>query len=213
MCLYLLPEYCKDSLKVIEGEPMNVIKVHPQELVGKWKKGVALDLHTLGSTPTGLNEQGHMQFDTKRPEIAELLFRLKYRNERSGLDQIAEAAALHIKSTFDLLVPVPSSSGNTVVLMLAKAIGARLKLTVVQCISTTRPSPQLKNVDDPAERAKLLDGLYTADPAVVSGKRILLFDDLYRSGSTLNAITTALLERGNATSVSVLTITKARSKR
>lgn len=42
-------------------------------------------------------------------------------------------------------------------------------------------------------------------------KRVLLFDDLYRSGSTLNAITDVLLQAGQATSVSVLTLTRTRS--
>jgi competence protein ComFC len=188
-----------------------VISVNPQKIVGKWHKGLALDLHTTSSTPIGPNEQGHMQFDTQRPEIAELLYRMKYKNDSSGAAQIIEAAAAHVKSKFDMLVPVPSSSGRSVVLVLAKGIGVTLNLPVVRCISTTRPTPQLKNVTDPDERARLVDGLYSVDRAVVEGKRILLFDDLYRSGSTLNAIATALKVQGKAADISVLTITKTRS--
>ncbi len=35
---------------------------------------------------------------------------------------------------------------------------------------------------------KLVDGLYAVDPAHTAGKNILLFDDLFRSGTTMNAI-------------------------
>ena len=42
-------------------------------------------------------------------------------------------------------------------------------------------------------------------------RHILLFDDLFRSGSTLNAITDLLMGDGQPASVRVLTITKTRS--
>ena len=44
-----------------------------------------------------------------------------------------------------------------------------------------------------------------------TGKNVLLFDDLFRSGATLNAITGLLLRQGQAASVRVLTITRTRS--
>lgn len=37
--------------------------------------------------------------------------------------------------------------------------------------------------------------------ATVEGRNILLFDDLYRSGATLNAITQALKDKGKATAL------------
>jgi predicted amidophosphoribosyltransferase len=49
------------------------------------------------------------------------------------------------------------------------------------------------------------------DVAHTEGKKVLLVDDLYRSGATLNAITDLLLTEGKAASVSVLTITRTRS--
>ena len=39
----------------------------------------------------------------------------------------------------------------------------------------------------------------------------LLFDDLYRSGATMNEITTTLYDQGSAADVFVLTITRTRS--
>ena len=56
-------------------------------------------------------------------------------------------------------------------------------------------------------------GLITFDTANydISGKNVLLLDDLYRSGATLTVATEVLLEAG-AKSVVVLTLTKTRSK-
>lgn len=44
------------------------------------------------------------------------------------------------------------------------------------------------------------------------GKTVLLFDDLYRSGETLNAVTKVLKEQGEVEDIYVLTITRTRTK-
>ena len=82
---------------------------------------------------------------------------------------------------------------------------------MANCVKRTRNVPQLKNVFDLDERAKLLEGLHAIDKSLTQGKRALLFDDLYRSGATMNAITTELYETGEATDVFALTITRTRS--
>lgn len=97
-------------------------------------------------------------------------------------------------------------------LILANGIGAATGLPVVNCITTTRSATPLKTVDDPAQRQKLLTGLYSVDASFTAGKNVLLFDDLFRSGATLNAITDVLMRQGQAASVRVLTITRTRSK-
>lgn len=195
---------------------MSVVEIHPQNITGLWKAGCALDFHTTSSTPIGENQFGHMQFETVRPAIAELLYQLKYRSNRSVALDIIETAADFLKlhrQKFDLIVPVPSSTQRAVqpVLILANGIGGALKIPVAESVSTTRPTTQLKGVTDPEERKKLLDGLYTVDVAQTRGQNILLFDDLFRSGSTMNAITEVLLGEGKAATVRVLTITKTRS--
>jgi predicted amidophosphoribosyltransferase len=193
-----------------------MVVVHPQKITGNWRFGVALDFHTTSSTPIGYNEYGHMQFDTVRPEIAELLFQLKYRGDQSVAPQIIETAASFLRQgKFDIIVPVPPSSSRRIqpVLLLANGIGAALNVPVVQCITATRPTAQLKGVTDPEERKVLLDGLFAVDPRRTANKSILLFDDLFRSGATMNAITDVLLKEGQAVRVDVLTITRTRSNK
>lgn len=193
-----------------------MVAIHPVKIEGRWMSGVALDYHTTSSTPVGPNEAGHMQFDTVRPEIAELLYQLKYKGNQGAAQGIISAAVIFLRphrSKLDVLIPVPPSTPRPVqpVIILAQGIGAALGLPVVNCITTTRPASQLKNVTDPGKRQELITGLYAVDPAHTAGKSILLFDDLFRSGTTMNAITDTLLHQGRARTVRALTITRTRS--
>jgi competence protein ComFC len=52
-----------------------MVKTSPKKLKGPWEDGYALDIHTISSEFIGHNEFGHPQFDTKRTEIGELLYR------------------------------------------------------------------------------------------------------------------------------------------
>lgn len=197
---------------------MAVVKINPIRIEGSWRTGVALDLHTTSSTPIGYNEFGHMQFETVRPEIAELLYRLKNRSDKDAAGPIIETAAdflTRYRDRFDCIVPVPPSQHRTLqpVIVLAEGIGAALKVPVLSCITTTRSTSQLKNITDPEERKKHVEGLYEVDASQTVERNILLFDDLFRSGTTMNAITEQLLGPGKAAAVRALTITRTRSNR
>jgi predicted amidophosphoribosyltransferase len=192
--------------------------VRPRKIVGKWLSGYALDIHTINSTHLGVNEQGYDVFESTRSELGALLYRLKYGGDESAAKEIIEAAAAFVrpsKAKFDLIVPVPPSGVRPVqpVIVLAKGIGAALGLPVIECVKTTRPATALKGVIDIERRKTLLDGLYMVDSNHTKGRSILLFDDLFRSGATMNAITELLLGRGEADSVRALTITRTRSNR
>jgi competence protein ComFC len=195
---------------------MAIVKISPIQIAGRWQSGISLDLHTTSSTPIGYNEFGHMQFDTVRPEIAQLLYRLKNRGDNDAAGSIVETAASFLaayRDKFDSIVPVPPSHQRLLqpVIVLAEGIGAALGVPVLSCITTTRATTQLKNVTDPEERKKQVEGLYQVDATQTGGRSILLFDDLFRSGTTMNAITDQLLGPGQAAVVRVLTITKTRS--
>lgn len=96
-------------------------------------------------------------------------------------------------------------------IILAEGIGKALNVPVLSCIETMRSTSQLKNITDPEERRKHVEGLYQVDASQTRGRQILLFDDLFRSGTTMNAITEILLDPGRAAVVRALTITKTRS--
>ena len=55
---------------------------------GKWIEGYAIDKHTLHSIYIGENEYGHPMFDTKRSEIGELIYQLKYQEQEKIISDI-----------------------------------------------------------------------------------------------------------------------------
>ena len=195
-----------------------VAQFQQRQILGKWRQGFALDLHTLSSVPIGYNEFGHMQFETTRSEVGELLFRLKNRFDTSTVDEIVAAAVTFLNTwqpPIEMIVPVPASTPRAVqpVMLLAKGISDQLHIPLVECVTKTRETPQLKNIFDLDARLKALDGVHAVDAAATQGRRVLLFDDLYRSGATMDAITSALYEQGKTADVFALTITRTRSFR
>lgn len=73
---------------------------------------------------------------------------------------------------------------------------------------------ELKNISDLVQRQAKLEELMTIDTSGrdITGRNVLLLDDLYRSGATLR-VATDLLYRAGARSVAVLVMTKTRSNR
>ena len=71
----------------------------------------------------------------------------------------------------------------------------------------------LKDIENTESRKTQLKGAFKVRDNRFAGKYILLFDDLFRSGETLNEITNVLVKEGKVSRVFVLTITKTRTKR
>jgi predicted amidophosphoribosyltransferase len=197
-----------------------MVQINPKRITGSWTEGFALDFHTLSSDYIGDDEYGHPQFDTKRSEIGELLYRLKYRKDSSVLDDIITTATQFIKSTnwaVDSIVCVPPSrKGRKFQPVPPIAIGIGRVLGIDVCVDTivkVKDTPELKNIFDFEERMRILkNGFQIRDP-VVAGNSILLFDDLYRSGATLNTVSSLLQREGKVKNVYVLTLTMTRSIR
>jgi predicted amidophosphoribosyltransferase len=70
---------------------------------------------------------------------------------------------------------------------------------------------ELKNVYDAEERRKLLEGAFEVSAPRIMGHRVMLLDDLYRSGATMNAIA-QVLSRSGASAVFVFAFTQTRSR-
>jgi competence protein ComFC len=193
------------------------VQIKPKALRGDWKQGFALDVHTTGITFIGHNEYGHPEFDTTRSPLGELLYRLKYKRDASVVGEIVDTVAEFVKTSkmeIDAIVPVPPSNVRSVqpVLQIANALGKKLAVPVLEnCVSKTKKTPQLKDVYNYEERTKLLERAFTVSREQSAGKSLLLFDDLYRSGATMNAVARELAKAGEAKEVFVVTLTHTRS--
>ena len=86
-----------------------MVNINTKRIQGNWREGYALDYHTLRSEFLGYDGAGHPQFNTTRSEIGELLYRLKYRSDRSVTNAIVETAVQFIRSwgiEADVIIPV-----------------------------------------------------------------------------------------------------------
>ena len=194
--------------------------INPKRIKDNWTKGFALDFHTLSSDYLGDDEYGHPQFSTTRSEIGELLYRLKYREDKSVLDDIINTASQFIKSQkwpVDLIVSVPPSRKGRQfqpVPPLALGIGKILGIDVcLDAVVKMKDTPELKGIFDFQERLAILKDAFQIQGPIVAGHSVLLFDDLYRSGATLNAVSNLLQQEGEMNDVYVLTLTMTRSIR
>lgn len=188
-------------------------------LDGNWKSGKAYDLHTVSSTHLGTDEFGHDRFDNARSEMGELVYQLKYKGDKSKVQQIV-ALLDDIKGIegFDFIIPIPPTKKNRPIQpveLIAEALGMRRKVAVAAGALTNSGNEELKGITDPIARKELLDEALKLDSSQgrFKGRKVLLIDDLYRSGSTLRVATDLLYKEGEAAQVSVLTMTKTRSNR
>ena len=199
---------------------MPVVKTDPMRLSGPWQDGYVLERqHTLSSEFLGHDSLGNPRFDTKRSELGELVFRLKNRNDKNTLDSIADTAVQFLgrwRPGIELIVPMPPSrrrTGLQPVNEIALAIGIRSGTPVdASVVSKTRNTPELKEVFDYQERLKLLEGVFRVNGEAAGDRRILLVDDLYRSGATATVVARNLIDGGAAT-VHLLAMTKTRTRR
>jgi len=196
-----------------------MVKYQARRLAGPWKSGYVLDLHTISSVLIGYNEFGHAQFDTTYSEIGGLLNRLKYHSDKSRLPELIETAVSFIRSwgiDFSAIVQVPPTKVYRTfqpVLALASEIANAFKVPMLKsAIRKTKQIPELKNVYDPEERKRLLTGAFEVNRDAINGQKILLVDDLYRSGATMNEITEVLLASG-ASEVYAFAFTQTRTKK
>jgi len=189
------------------------------ELIGNWEKGFALDLHTKSSEYLGVDEFGRDCFDTKRTEIGELVYKLKYGADMSSVSKLVACIQQNMRGLekLDYLVPVPPSKARAVqpVFLIAEELSKRIKVPFIRdAILKVKRTPEIKGVFDQKEREALLATAYEYnDKYDLANKNILLLDDLYRSGTTLRVITSILYKNAMVKNVFVITLTKTRSLR
>jgi competence protein ComFC len=200
-----------------------MVSVKPIVLVGCWEKGYALDIHTISSQYIGDNEYGHPQYKTKYTELGELVLKLKYRNDKSAIYPIEEAMRYFLKNTWKILeeihyiIPTPPSNTDREfqpVIEIATLLSKNMSIPLcTDSLIKKKATKELKDIVNPETRKEILKDAFSIDTKLVVGKNILLVDDLFRSGATLQTITEVLYNEGKAKKVYVITATKTRSNR
>jgi competence protein ComFC len=163
--------------------------INPQKLLGNWKEGYALHFHTLSSFPMkdeqGNNitdDKGNIKWDTKRPEIAEELYRLKYWKEQSRVEAISQVTAEFIKPfvsswQLDLIIPIPPSDTSRLfqpVYELAKSLGQKIGLSVdFDILKKIKSTSELKSIEDAEQRQEILKDAFQVKTNSLQGKDVL----------------------------------------
>ena len=194
-----------------------MVATNPMKLSGAWREGYVLDYHTVSSEFIGDDEFGNPRFDTRRTEVGEFLYQLKYKRNTEALEALVKLAAVFVRKwspSVDVIVPVPPTRVRRPqpVIELATGLGKSLGLPVLEgFVRNVKSMKELKNVFDYHERIKLLDGAYKVRDDSLRGKSVLLLDDLFRSGATLNAVTEVLYKQGECSTVYAFALTRTRT--
>lgn len=197
---------------------MPIVQNHPQPIEGPWVEGFTLDRHVLASRPIGYVGE-RMQFETTRSPLGQLVYRLKYGRgvllDGRWEDDIVETAVAFISQrwvgSIDGVVPAPPSlhRSQQPALLIADGIARSLGVPCwVNAVVKAMATEQMKNVAL-HERAPLLSEAIQPGSDSVQGRRVLLVDDLWETGSTLRRVA-EVLGQGGATEIRALVMTRTK---
>lgn len=191
---------------------MAIVKINPESVVGPWAEGFVLDKHVISSVPTGYLGE-HMQFDTTRSALGELVYRLKYRGGQPT-DIVETATAFvndHWAGKIDCVVAPPPSlhRTNQPAMLIADGIARSLGVAhLLAAVIKATATPQMKNTAI-EERAPLLSAAIQPGPDSVDGCRVVIVDDLWETGSTMKRVAEVLGTKG-ASAIRVLAMTRTK---
>lgn len=140
-------------------------------------------------------------------EIRQSMYRFKYSNKREYADFYAKEAVRIYgdwirRKQIEAIVPVPmyrlkeKGRGYNQAAVFARTLGEKMNLPVekrmVKRIRNTTPQKELNDV----ERKINLKKAFQLVPNIVKYKKILIVDDIYTTGSTIDAVAEVLLQAG-----------------
>ncbi len=135
------------------------------------------------------------------------MYRFKYSNKREYADFYAKEAAKHYcdwirRHEIDVIIPIPMYAwkkrvrGYNQAEVFARKLGKELQLPIdtrlVKRIRNTIPQKELND----KQRKDNLKGAFQLSENIVKYSKVLLVDDIYTTGSTMDAITKLLLKHG-----------------
>jgi predicted amidophosphoribosyltransferase len=188
----------------------------PIILNGMWGEGYATDYHTVSSEPIGVDGYGHIQYQTVRTELGELVYRYKYKNNYDCLEEIIELTEPFIRQwlkhkNITSVLPVPPSNKRRLiqpVFEIAKEIADILGAGYNENVLLKSSLTQSKNLN--ALEKEKIESTITKMKVAKKRQNILLVDDLYQSGATLNECVKILKKDQNIAKIYVLTMTKTK---
>lgn len=182
--------------------------LHISPIKGFFNFGLTLDQH---SHPIDSNH--------KRTKMGEMVYRFKYRFEKELSSPLANIVSEIIKSnsilnSAELILTVPPSFTSRPfdpLSILAEKISKKIYILYQKDIlERTKITTLQKHLFDLKDKIENVKGVFRIkNPELVKGKKILLIDDIYDSGATLNELS-RILKSAGACKVFVLTLTQTK---
>jgi ATP-dependent DNA helicase RecQ len=167
--------------------------------------GIALAFHTV------VSRSEHI-----RTDIGERVYRFKYMLDSSQADWLASRAAKILEekeflNNIDLVVYVPGTQSDRPyepVCLFAKNLCEQIDKPLICGLRKTRSTRPQKEMQTVEQKRRNVHGAFAVtQPKKVVSRKILLVDDLFDSGATVNECA-KILKRAGAKKVYVLTLTK-----
>ena len=176
------------------------MNVNVMRIFGNWDLGYVLDWHVKSSIFLGYDESGREDFDTKRTEVGEAIFKLKYRYDLTQIESLAETMVTNLGMAFQtasLIVPMPPSEVRRTqpVAELSKKVAEKMKIAFFgNILLKKKTTSQMKDFSTREEKINALScGFYIHDGIRNNGSwDALVIDDLYSTGASLSAATQVL---------------------
>lgn len=181
-------------------------KPHYKKLYGDFDEGWAIDYNSRFSGD-----------EHKFSEMGELLRELKYANKKENAKVLAEKIKLLIVEqpvfrTADLITIVPSTIKDRyydplteIITHLKNIVSVPIDCNIITKTRTTQPMKEMSNMYQ--KKNNVRDAYSITNIEKIKGKKIIVLDDLFDSGCTLNEIT-YVLKKAGAEKVFALAITK-----
>lgn len=196
------------------------MKVNVKKITGAWDLGFSLDKHTISSEYLGDNEYGRSIFNTIRTDIGEAIYQLKYKSDFNQVNSIATELNKNIVSklpeiSFIMAMPPSKERKLQPVIEIADKLGEHInKPCIHNLLFKSQNTPQMKDIDDRDKRVQLLSESFQVDQAIMNqrlpktGYNVLIIDDLFDSGTSLEVASQKLRECGKIDKILVATATR-----
>ena len=194
------------------------MKVNVKKIEGSWNDGYSIDKHTSSSTYAGIDAYGHDKYDTIRTEAGEALYLLKYKSDQSKIKPIAQQLFDSLGNKFSsagFIVPMTASNQRPIqpVTEIAKELARLMNIPCIEnFLLKVGSTQQLKDLQSKEEKAEALISSFSYNDAALNNGKwdVLLIDDLYDTGASIEAACSAIRKSNKISKVFVATVTRKR---
>ena len=167
-----------------------------------------LDDHIIYSKYMGDDEFGNPIFETKRTEIGEKLYQLKYKNNKKFIEDIVNKILKFLNNThltdINYVIPAPYTKKRETqpVMSISRLLADKLNCNYTEALSKNSLIQAKDKVSMSNNDIKCLVNNLCGN--------ILLIDDLYSTGNTIKKCIDALINNNKISKIYTICITKTK---